>query len=124
MGGAGRAIEYLDHDPLPLHAMRANASGIDMMDNPVGHFVRHDLCQKGIGLLAVQRHVKAQPATPIMGLAGTASTQVIPDSGGWQCRVALARPLQALLHVGQKPGAAGIPGGKVINVAGWKIGHG
>lgn len=124
MGGAGRAIEYLDHDPLPLHAVRANASGIDMMDNPVGHFVRHDLCQKGIGLLAVQRHVKAQPATPIMGLSGTAPTQVIPDPWRRQRRVALAGSLERSLDMGQKPGPTGIPDGKLINVAGWKIGHG
>lgn len=95
-----------------------------MMNDPVRHLMWHHLGQKGVGLIAVERHVKAQPPTPIMGLTGTAPAQVTPDSGGRQVRIVAPRLAQALLYMCQKPCLAGIPMGKVINVVGKKIGHG
>ncbi len=124
MGNTGRAVKHLDHDPLPLHAMRPNTSRIHMMNNPVGHFMRHHLGKKGLGLLGIQRHVKAQTATTIMSLPGTASTQITPDPGRRQRRIANAGLHKASFDMSQKPGAAGIAERKVINVAGREIGHG
>ncbi|GHC16071.1 hypothetical protein GCM10010082_03500 [Kushneria pakistanensis] len=85
--------------------------------------MRHDLGQKGLGLLGIERHVKAQPTATIMGLTGAASAQIAPDAGRRQRRVVSTGLLQALFHMRYKACLAGIARGKVTDVTGRKIGH-
>lgn len=65
---------------------------------PVRHFVRHDLGEKGMTILAIKQWIEAQPATPVVRLACTLATQVTPDLGAWQRRMIITAKLPGSLH--------------------------
>lgn len=70
------------HDALPLATVRANLVAIfEMMDQPMRHFVRHDIDEVGEPVLGQQGRIETQPAASEMRLARALATNVQPHLG-------------------------------------------
>lgn len=70
------------HHRSPFMAMGASEVTIlQMMNQPVSHFVRHDLSEKGLTVLGIKYRVEAQSTAPKVRLAGTLATQITPHLG-------------------------------------------
>lgn len=88
MGGSGYKPEQTAHDRLPFAAVGTHPGAtLEMVNEPVSHFVGHYLGEKGVSIFAQQDRVETQPATHVMGLAGPLAAQVEPYPGTRQVGV-------------------------------------
>lgn len=123
MGYARLEAVQASHDATPLMTMWLNATTIlEMVDQPVRHFVGNHLDEEGLAIFAEQHRIEAQPATAEMGLASTFATDVQPHLGTWQFGIDLA---------GEFPGGIGalngagmqcrpVEGGQFLGIGGRK----
>lgn len=77
--GTWLQTEQVTHHSLPLVAMRPYVRPlIQMMHQPVGHFMRYDFRQERIAVITIERQVETQTAPPEMSLTSTLAAQVEP----------------------------------------------
>ena len=65
---------------------------------PVRHFMRHHIDQKGPPIFAIQHGVETQSTPAIVRLAGTLATQITPHLGTWQFRMIVTAQLPGGFH--------------------------
>lgn len=98
MGGARLEPKETTHHCLPFPAVRPCPSAIlQVMNQPVGHLVRHHLDQKFDTILGIQHRVEAKPTATEVRLTRTSAAQIEPHPGPGQVGVDLAAQRIGLL---------------------------